>query len=245
LAVIDKYAEIAERYARMLQNDPGRQMFFKRTFESFNARNILDCACGTGNDLLLFHSMGCNVTGSDLSDSMLNAAQKAIHDHKADIILRKGDFQNLRAIHSEMFDAVVCLSNSINEAEVDPIKALESMKQVLRPDGIIILDQGQTDLSMQDPPFYVPIMNDQNLSRLFVMTYDQDIMAVNIFDFIHDEKERKYDFNHSQLRIRIRLYADWKVILEKVNLGADFYGNWEGDKYNLNTSKRMIIVARK
>ncbi len=245
MAVIDKYAEIAERYDRMLQDDPGRQMFFKRTFEAFHATNILDCACGTGKDLLLFHSMGCKVTGSDLSDSMLNASQRTIHDHKADIILRKGDFRNLRAIHSETFDAVVCLSNSINEAEVDPIKALESMKQVLRPDGIIILDQGQTDLSMQDPPFYVPIMNDQNLSRLFVMTYDQDIMAVNIFDFIHDEEEHKYDFNHSQFKIRIRLYADWKAILEKVDLGADFYGNWEGDKYNLKTSKRMIIVARK
>ena len=132
MAVIDKYAGIAERYGRMLQDDPGRQMFFKRTFESFHARNILDCACGTGNDLLLFHSMGCNVIGSDLSDSMLNAAQRTIHDHKADIILRKGDFQNLRAIHSETFDVVVCLSNSINEAEVDPIKALESMKPLTK-----------------------------------------------------------------------------------------------------------------
>ena len=245
MSVTDKYTELAERYGRMLQQDPDREAFFKRTFERFQARSILDCACGTGNDLLLFHSMGYNVIGSDLSDSMLKVSQRAIDNHKANVVLRKGDFQNLRAIHCETFDAVVCLSNSINENEVDQIVALQSMKQVLRPDGIIILDQGQTDLSMQDPPSYVPIVNDRSFSRLFTMTYDQDIMIVNIFDFTHDEKESKYDFNHSEFKIRIRLYADWKAILKKVNLKAEFYGNWEGEEYDPKTSKRLIIVARK
>ena len=176
---------------------------------------------------------------------MLKASQRAIHNHKADIVLRKGDFQNLRAIHCETFDAVVCLSNSINETEVDPIVAVESMKQVLSPKGIINLDQGQTDLSMQHPPTYVPIVNDQSISRLFTMTYDKDIMTVNIFDFVHDEEESKYDFNHSEFKIRIRLYADWKAIFYKANLNADFYGNWNGEKYDLERSKRLIIVARK
>jgi glycine/sarcosine N-methyltransferase len=245
LSVADKYAELAERYDRMLQEDPAREAFFKRTFERFQAKSILDCACGTGNDLLLFHSMGYNVIGSDLSDSMLKMSQRAIDDHKASIILRKGDFQNLQAIHCETFDAIVCLSNSINEADVDPIAALQSMKQVLRPDGIVILDQGQTDLSMQDPPSYVPMVNDQSFSRLFTMTYDQGIMTVSIFDFIHDEKESRYDFNHSEFKIRIRLHADWKAILKKVNLKAEFYGNWQGEEYDSKRSKRLIIVARK
>ena len=245
MPITDKYAEIAERYDRMLQADPDREAFFRRTFARFQVRNISDCACGTGNDLLLFHSMGYNVTGSDLSDSMLSATQRAIDRHKADIVLRKGEFQNLRAIHCETFDAVVCLSNSINETEVDPIMALESMKQVLRPGGIIILDQGQTDLSMQDPPAYVPIVNDLHFSRLFTMTYDQDVMTVNVFDFVHDDRESKYEFNHSEFRIRIRLYADWKAILTKVSLKADFYGNWDGEKYDLESSKRLIIVAMK
>ena len=245
MSATDKYADIAERYGEMLQDDPSREMFFKRTFDKFHAKSILDCACGTGKDLLLFHSMGYIVIGSDLSDSMLKVSQKNISEHRTNIILRKGDFQNLRAVHSEVFDAVLCLSNSINEAEVDPIKALESMKQVLKPDGIIILDQGQTDLSMQDPPSYVPIMNNQNLSQLYTMTYDKDIMTVNIFDFIHDEKARKYDFSHSQFKICIRLSEDWRAILQRANLKAEFYGNWEGEKYNPNRNKRLIIVARK
>ena len=244
MSVTDSYAEIAERYGRMLQDDPDRKMFFERIFECFHVKNILDCACGTGNDLILFRSMGYNVIGSDLSEAMLKVSQRLVHSHKADIVLRKGDFQNLQAVHSETFDVVVCLSNSINEGEVDAVRALESMKQVLGPNGIIILDQGQTDLTMQDPPSYVPIMNDQSLSRLFTMTYEQNIMTVNIFDFIHEAKESKYEFKHSQFKIRIRLYTEWTEILEKANLEAEFYGNWEGEKYDPGRSKRLIIVAK-
>ena len=89
MSVADSYAEIAERYNRMLQDDPDRRVFFKRIFESFHVRNILDCACGTGNDLLLFRSMGYNVIGSDLSEAMLKVSQRLVHDYKADIVLRR------------------------------------------------------------------------------------------------------------------------------------------------------------
>ncbi len=52
-------------------------------------------------------------------------------------------------------------------------------------------------------------------------------------------------FEHFQFKIRIRLYADWRAIMEKANLKVDFYGNWEGEKYEPCRSKRMIIVATK
>ncbi len=67
---------------------------------------------------------------------------------------------------------------------------------------------------------------------------------MNIFDFIHEARESKYEFNHSQFKIRIRLYTEWPAILEKANLEAEFYGNWEGEKYDPGRSKRLIIVAK-
>ena len=207
--------------------------------------DILDCACGTGNDLLLFHSLGYRVTGSDLSDAMLKISSKSIHERGADVVLRKADFQDLKAVHPETFDSVVCLSNSINEAEIDVTKALESMKEVLKPNGIIIFDQGQTDLSMRNPPSYAPILNSPDLSRLFTMEYDRDTMTVNIFDFVHDGKKQVFDFGHSQFKIRIRLYADWKAILKICDLKAEFYGSWDGEEYDPNRSTRLIVVAAK
>jgi ubiquinone/menaquinone biosynthesis C-methylase UbiE len=176
---------------------------------------------------------------------MLKVSQRSISDREADIDLKKADFQNLKAAHAESFDAVVCLTNSINEVEVDPIRALESMKEVLNPGGIIIFDQGQTDLTMRDPPSYAQIINNQVLSRLFTMEYDKYIMKVNIFDFVHDANSSLFDFVHSQFQICIRLLKDWISILDKCHLRAEYYGDWDGAQYDCDRSKRLIIVARR
>jgi len=241
----DKYASIAGRYARMLEEDPKRRAFFGSLFERYGARSVLDCACGTGNDLLLFHSMGYRVVGSDLSDSMLRVASKLTREHGAEILLKEADFHNLKAVHSETFDVVVCLSNSINEVEVDPVAALESMTKVLNPNGIIVIDQGQTDFTMKAPPLFAPIMNNKDLSRLFTMTYQGDIMTVNIFDFVHDEDIRNYDFSHSEFKVRIRLLKEWQRIFQSSHLTAECFGNWESEPYDMGKSRRLIMVAKR
>lgn len=241
----DKYASIAGRYAQMLEEDPERTAFFRSLFERYGVRSVLDCSCGTGNDLLLFHSMGYHVVGSDLSESMLQVASKLIREHRAEILLKEADFHNLKAVHNETFDAVVCLSNSINEIEVDPGAALESMKEVLSPNGIIVVDQGQTDFTMKDPPLFAPIMNNKNLSRLFTMTYQDDIMTVNVFDFVHKVNTCNYDFGHSEFKIRIRLLNEWKRIFQSSHLAAEYFGNWKAEAHDMDKSRRLIMVAKR
>jgi len=244
MAEDDRYSDIAEYYDHMLGENPEREEFFREIFQMHNVRNILDCACGTGSDLILFNSLGYSVTGSDISESMLKVAQQKIADCNADITLKKVDFHNLNKSFKAAFDAVVCLSNAVNEIDVDVIRALESMKSVLNKDGIIIFDQGQTDFTMKDPHAYFPAVNNKDLSRLFTMSYIKEIMDVNIFDFIHKENEGIYDFKHSAFKIRIRLHSDWVDIMRQVGLEADFYGNWSFEPYDKEKSKRLIVVAR-
>jgi ubiquinone/menaquinone biosynthesis C-methylase UbiE len=241
----DRYASIAGRYARMLEEDPKRSAFFRSLFERYGARSVLDCSCGTGNDLLLFHSMGYHVVGSDLSESMLQVASKLIRQHGAEILLKEADFHNLKAVHGEKFDVVVCLSNSINEVEVDPVAALESMTKVLNPNGTIVIDQGQTDFTMKEPPLFAPIMNNKDMSRLFTMAYQGEIMTVNVFDFVHDVDTCNYDFSYSEFKIRIRLLKEWQKIFQSSHLTAECFGNWEPEPYNMENSRRLIMVARR
>ena len=49
----DAYADFAERYDWMKQEDPTRTEFFRRLFSRHRVRTLLDCACGTGRDLIL------------------------------------------------------------------------------------------------------------------------------------------------------------------------------------------------
>lgn len=242
----DTYQHLAERYDWMKHQDPLREAFFRNLFAAHNVSSVLDCACGTGWDLVLFHSLGCEVYGSDLSEAMLAQAEKRLSESDLGVPLRQADFRYLADHVDARFDAVVCLSNSINELldDADVLQALRSMATVLRDGGILVLDQGQTDASMRNPPRFAPIVNERDFSRLFVMDYARDVMQVHIFDFVHTEELR--DFRHDAVRIRIRLRDDWQRLLGQAGLAVvEFYGDWEGSPYNKEQSKRLIAVAKK
>jgi glycine/sarcosine N-methyltransferase len=237
----DTYKNIAEYYDYMIKENPERKRFFSKIFEKNNVNSVLDCACGTGNDLLFFNSLGIKVTGSDLSDSMLNVAKEKIKKSNLSIETIKADFHNLSEHFDKKFDAVVCLSNAVNENDINIDKALKSFKSVLNENGIIIFDQGQTDFTMKNPIKYFPEVNGRNFTRLYTMEYKDDVIRVEIFDFLHSEKEN--DFRHSEFLIKIRLLNDWVSILKKAELTAECYGNWDFQKYSVNESRRLIIVA--
>jgi glycine/sarcosine N-methyltransferase len=239
----DTYKNIAEYYDYMLKKNPQREAFFARVFQDNGVKTVLDCACGTGNDLVMFNSLGVKVTGSDLSDSMLEIARRKIKENNLTITLVKADFHKLSEHFDQKFDAVVCLSNAVNEIDIDIDKALRSFKSVLAKKGIIVFDQGQTDYTMKNPPRYFPEVNDRDFTRLFIMDYQDNLMKVEIFDFLHKEKEN--DFRHSEFLIKIRLYDDWVKILEKAKLTAKYYGDWDFQEYSKSDSKRLIIVAKR
>ena len=160
--------------------------------------------------------------------------------------IRKVSYCDLSENYDEAFDAVVCLSNSINEPleDADTLRALRSMKSALRPGGILVFDQGQTDLSMQNPPSFVPILNNRDFTRFFTMEYSGDVQTVNIFDFIHTSDTS--DFQHFSIKIRIRLLDSWYQILREAGFDdVEFFGNWDSTPYDKELSRRLIAVAKK
>jgi glycine/sarcosine N-methyltransferase len=241
----DTYEGFAERYDWMVQHNPVREQFFRRLYRKHRVKKVLDCACGTGHDLIMFHSFGCQVCGSDLSESMLTQAHHNLADAGLDISLVRADFRNLRDYFNEEFDAVVCLTNSINEVLVDTetLQALCSMRSVLRTGGILVFDQGQTDASMRNPPRFSLVSNDRNRTRFFVMEYSGDVMTVNVFDFIHTEDMS--DFKHSRVQIRIRLQDSWIQLLQDAGFSRfEFFEDWNGTIYSRQTGRRLIAVAK-
>lgn len=242
----DFYKDFAERYDWMKMKDHVRDEFFKKLFEKHNVTTVLDCACGTGHDLILFHSLGCEVRGSDISDSMLSQARKNLADVDLEIPLDKADFGDLGRHFRSQFDAVVCLTNAINEplGDDETLKALTSIRTVLKDGGILVFDQGQTDAGMKNPPRYDLIVNERDYSRLFVMDYLESQMDVHIFDIIHTEDER--DFRHNLIRLQIRLKDDWESILKEAGFTkTEYFGDWQFTPYDKEQSKRFIAVAYK
>jgi glycine/sarcosine N-methyltransferase len=239
----DRYARIAETYDLMLPDVPERRRFFARLFERNKVRTVLDCACGTGVDLSWFSALGLETTGSDLSEAMLRVARKRLKEEGRRVVLRRADYQSLSPVFKgERFDAVVCLSNAINEAQVDVHKALRSMRSVLDDKGIIVFDQGQTDASMKTPPPYSLMVNTRDFTRLFTMDYGRDIMLVRIYDILHSYD--RSDIVRHEFPIKIRLLDDWKRILARAGLRGEFYSWWDFRRYDKRTDQKLIVVAR-
>jgi glycine/sarcosine N-methyltransferase len=240
----DLYQSLAERYDWMRSEDPVREEFFRDIFVKHGVRRLLDCACGTGRDLLMFQAMGLDVSGSDLSEAMLAEARK--NTGKARIPLRRVDYRELGESYDEQFDAVVCLSNSINEPleDAETLRALRSMRSVLRPSGILVFDQGQSDASMGNAPRFVPVVNERDFTRFFVIEYAGDVQTVHIFDFLHTEETSS--FNQTTVPIRIRLRDSWDRILREAGFRqAEFLGSWDGTPYDKELSRRLIAIAEK
>jgi SAM-dependent methyltransferase len=245
----DKYLEFAEKYDYMLSTDDSRTVFFRKCFEKYLVGSVLDCSCGTGNDLIMFRTLTNNVAGSDLSDAMIAVAKKKTVQAGFDIKIEKADFRKLEAYGLTGYDAIVCLSSSICElhSEEDTIEAIKSMYNSLNKNGILIIDQGQSDSMMNSRPRFIPVLNNREISRLFVIDYledSDDFITVNICDLVHTEEDNRFSLN--PFRLRIRLFDEWRELMKKASIdNYEIFGNWDMAGYDKNTSKRIIIKAIK
>lgn len=247
----DAYAGIAERYdlfhGEFGQHDPEEAGFFRELFARHGVETVLDCACGTGRHLHLFHSLGCEVSGSDISDSMLAQAKRNLATCELEIPLRQVDYRELPQHYDRPFDAVACLSSSLLHMPDDEqaLHALGSMRGMLRAGGILVLTQGTSDRQWQEKPRFLLAADTAEFSRLFVIDYLGSGARYNIVDILHGEgagELKVWSVEYPQMLLR----DDQDRLLRAAGFGTvDFYGSYQFEPYNKEKSRRLIAVARK
>jgi glycine/sarcosine N-methyltransferase len=246
---LDLYEGFAERYdlpyGRFDERDPSVSAFFRRLFDENGVRRVLDCACGTGRHLLLFHALGCEVWGSDLSASMLAQARRNLADHGVEIPLQQADYRELPQQLCGRFDAIACLGAigyMPDEAQV--VNALQSMHTALRAGGILILTAIPTDRQWRERPRFLLAANTPDASRLFVIDYLERTARYNILDILHSETANELKVWSAELFVLLQ--ADQERLLKAAGFASvDFYGSFEFDPYDRETSEKLITVARK
>lgn len=242
----DSYAGFAERYD-LFPHDEAASAFFRRLFAENNVTAVLDCACGTGRDLIMFHALGCTVTGADLSRAMLAKAEENLQAAGVDAPLHQIDFRELPAHFTAPFDAVACLSGSLMEAasEAEMLGALRSMRAVLREDGLLILTQGMTDKLWRSQQRFILDVNTPEVSRLFVIDYLEHGARFNILDVCHSEKEsglKVWSMEHPY----VLFGDDYRRMLGEAGFSdVRLFGSYGFDAYDTENSNRLIVVARR
>jgi glycine/sarcosine N-methyltransferase len=245
----DRYEGFADRYDLFFGDfeaySPGLVDFFKKVFEQEGVQRILDCACGTGRHVNLFHNLGYQVVGSDISPSMLAQAEKNLRARGIEAPLLKIDYRRLPDHFGSEFDAVVCLTSAICEmAGPDEIlEAFRSMISVLRGGGILILSQGTTDKQWREKPRFILVDDDEDLTRLFVIDYAGGGARYNVVDIFHRDdaaEVKSWSIDYPCIVLR----DGQEELLKSAGFkSVDFYGSYDFEDYSKETSSHLITVA--
>lgn len=246
----DAYEGFADRYDLFFgdfeAHGPRLIEFFKKVFEDNGVKRVLDCACGTGRHLYLFHKLGFEAVGSDISPAMLAVARRNLEDRNISIRLSRVDYRELPEHFDEKFDAIVCLTSAICEMpdSVQMLQAFKSMRQALRDRGILVLSQGTTDKQWAEKPRFILVEDNRDYTRLFAVDYLDKGARYNVVDIFHrgDEGEiETWGIDYPQMVFR----DGQESLLKSAGFrGVEFYGSYSFEHYSKETSNHLITVAR-
>jgi glycine/sarcosine N-methyltransferase len=115
---------------------------------------VLDCACGIGTDALALAQRGFKVTATDGSSSMVARAGERLAASASQVTVLQSLWQDLPDKLTERFDLAICLGNAIVHTGSAPamVESLESIRDVLAPDGKLIVDSRNWELMYSSWP---------------------------------------------------------------------------------------------
>jgi glycine/sarcosine N-methyltransferase len=218
--------------------------FFEQLAKQYTVEKVLDCACGTGWHVSLFHDMGLTVSGSDISAEMLALAKTNLEGKY--IPLKQQDFRTLGNSWGESFDMITCLTTSLPHmlTDEDVVTALTSMYDRLRDGGILVISNGITDALLNNKPKFIPARILSNEAFYFVMEYPTDQLIFNVV-FV-----RKTAESFEDKFVSLTYNAMRKSVLERCFAKTGFsqvsyYGDHDMSPYDPETSTKLIVVAQR
>jgi glycine/sarcosine N-methyltransferase len=245
----DPYERFAERYDLFFgpfnEHEPRKVEFFRQLFERHEVKSVLDCACGTGRDLHLFSTLGVEVLGSDVSAAMLAQAERNLGTYGLRIPLEQVDYRELRFTFAREFAAVVCLSSAHFEMpdEHELTRAFASMRSVLKPGGVLVLTSGMSDKTWNDKPRFIPEVNRDDFTRLFVIDYLGRGARFNVLDLTHHGADNVMNVWSITYK-RVYLHDDVERSLGEAGFSSrTFYGSYLFEPYRKESSQMLITVA--
>jgi SAM-dependent methyltransferase len=141
---------------------------------------ILDCACGTGTDAVALARAGHQVSASDGSEAMVDAARRRVAEAGLDVPVALCRWEDLPGHLAGPFDLVLCLGNSISHLRGDrAVPAFRGMAGVLVPGGRLVLNARNWEKLRRDRPRLtyperVLERQDRRCVPLYIWSYGDD-----------------------------------------------------------------------
>ena len=167
--------------------EEGERNFFERILNIHEVKSVADIACGTGYHAIKLAHAGFDVTATDGAANMITQTKNNAKTMEANLVdTRVVDWRSLSdEFGANRFDAMVCLGNSFSHLMDHEARreAIDAMFTVLKPGGILLLDQRNYDAIL-----------DQGFSSKHKFYYTGTATEVRPVRISRREVQFEYDF---------------------------------------------------
>lgn len=145
---VDKWDELIDWEGRAA----GEGTFYSNLLKEAGASKILDAACGTGYHSVMLTQAGFDVLAADGAEEMLAKTRRNAEDRGVELPTQLADWRTLSEDIDGTYDAILCLGNAFTHlfSEEERVQALGQFRKVLRPGGLLVLDQRNYDSMLDD-----------------------------------------------------------------------------------------------
>lgn len=201
--------------------------------------DVIDLACGNGRHSIHFAECGFNVTAVDLSEILLDAAQKNAESLGLSIKFVNSD---IRSFQSESkFDLAVNLFTSFGYFETDDenFSLFKNIFNSLKNNGYFVLDYFNANYLSNN----LVTHSEEIVSEKKIIQERRIIGHRVIKDITISEDGLRKSFRES-----VRIYSGTELLAAIKNSGFKVhkvFGDYDGINFDLNSSPRIIIISGK
>lgn len=206
---------------------------------------ILDVACGTGTYTLALAKMGYDMTGADISRSMIDMARANARRQGLDTAFYVADMMNLSNFGSNSFDGVMCMGNSLvhlpDEASV--LTALKEFHCILKDAGKLLLQIINFDRVLKYNVEELPTIRNDEIGLIFTRKYHLDQQGC--IDFITELTVNGQSFENSVKLLPLQSESLVSMLSKAGFSHIRLYGGFGKQLFDANNSFLLIVETVK
>ena len=200
---------------------------------------VIDLACGNGRHSIHFAECGYNVKAVDLSENLLCVARKSAESLGLKIKFVNSDLRSFQS--SSKFDLAVNLFTSFGYFETDDenFSLFPKVFNLLKNKGYFVIDYFNANyLSNNLVTHSEDIVSEKKIIQ------ERRIIGHRVIKDITISK----DGLRKSFRESVRMYSGTELLTAIKNSGFKIhkvFGDFDGSKFDLNSSPRIIIISGK